>query len=301
MMWTPNRRRHETPLGPPPHAVVWITSGEANAEWTRLRSANFTFVGDASERQIRRVAQQLEQFREVMMRALPPSGASSPAPIVVIVFANDRSFEPFKPRFQGRTVEVAGFFQGGQDVNFIAVNGDLGADAVRTVFHEYSHFLVSSTLRLAPVWVSESLAGVYETFQERDGGKSAVLGLAPAEYVRELRSQTLIPLSQLTVVDRSSPMYNEGNRRGLLYAQSWALMHYFRFGSAARGAQFVQYLTHTWWTVGGWNRRSCRSDRIDSRRVRAALCAEICGARRFNTKARRHGDARRKSRPRATH
>ena len=220
-----------------------LLAGDARADWTRLRSANFTFVGDASERQIRRVAQQLEQFREVMVRALSSTGAASPAPIVVIVFANDRSFAPFKPRFQGKAVEVAGFFQSGQDVNFIAVNGDLDMNAVRTVFHEYSHFLVSGTLGAAPVWVHEGLAELYETFQERDGGKSALLGVAPPELVEELRSRGLIPLQQLMAVDRSSPMYSEGNRRGLLYAQSWALMHYLTFGSEARRAQLLRYLT----------------------------------------------------------
>jgi Flp pilus assembly protein TadD len=225
--------------------ALWfgLLGGEANAEWTRLRSTNFTFVGDASDRQIRRVAQQLEQFREVMLRALPPGAFTSPAPIVVIVFADDRSFGPFKPTFQGRPVEVAGFFRSGPDVNFIAINGDLGEASVRAVFHEYSHFLVSSTLRVTPIWVNEGLAAVYETFEDRDGGKRAILGLAPAAYIRELRSRTLIPLSQLTVVDHSSPMYNEGSRRGLLYAQSWALMHYFRFGSEPRRVQLSRYLT----------------------------------------------------------
>src|SRR5687768_4903202 len=220
-----------------------LLAGDARADWTRLRSANFTFVGDASERQIRHVAQQLEQFREVMVRALPDAAAGSPAPIVVIVFAHDRSFAPFKPRFQGRPVELAGFFQSGQDVNFIAINGDLGAFAFRTVFHEYSHYLVSNALGMAPVWVHEGLAELYETFQERDGGKSAALGLPLAEHVQELRSRQLIPLSQLMAVDRSSPMYNEGNRRGLLYAQSWALMHYLTFGSESRRAQLLRYLT----------------------------------------------------------
>jgi Flp pilus assembly protein TadD len=217
--------------------------GEAAAEWTRLQTTNFTFVGDAPERDIRRVARQLEQFREVTVRALSQTDAAPAAAIVVIVFANDRSFRPFKPRFQGRVIEVAGYLRGGQDVNFIAINGDLEY-AIRTVFHEYSHFLVSSTLRVTPIWVNEGLAGLYETFEERDGGKRAVLGLSPPEYIQELRSRTLIPLSELTGADRSSPMYNEGNRRGLLYAQSWALMHYLMFGSEARYAQLTRYLTH---------------------------------------------------------
>src|SRR5688500_16336486 len=222
---------------------VLLCADPAGAEWTRLRSANFTFVGDAPERQIRRVAQQLEQFREVMIRALPPSAAPSPVPIVVLVFANDRSFEPFKPRFQGRVVRVAGFFQGGQDVSYIALKGDLGEVAARTVFHEYSHFLMRNVLGFAPAWVNEGLAEVYETFQERDGGKSAILGIALPEHVQELRARTLIPLSELVAVDHSSPMYNEGSRRGLFYAQSWAFMHYLTFGSETRRGQLLRYLT----------------------------------------------------------
>lgn len=37
-------------------------------------------------------------------------------------------------------------------------------------------------------------------------------------------------------------MYNEGNRRGLFYAQSWALMHYLTFGNPARREQLMRYL-----------------------------------------------------------
>ena len=222
---------------------VFVTlCSDAAADWTRLQSANFTFIGDASERDIRRVARQLEQFREVMLRALPPRPGSSPAQIVVLVFANNRSFNPFKPRFQGRTVEVAGFFRGGADMNHIAINGALGDAAVRTVFHEYSHLLVSSALDVAPAWVNEGIAELYETFEERNGGKSAILGMAPAQHVLELRSRVFIPLSELMAVDRSSPMYNEGNRRGLFYAQSWALMHYLTFGNPTRREQLTRYL-----------------------------------------------------------
>jgi len=223
-------------------AMVTLCSDVAAADWTRLQSDNFTFIGDASERDIRRVARQLEQFREVMLRALPPRPGSPPAPIVVLVFANNRTFEPFKPRFQGRTVEVAGFFQGGQDLNYIAINGALGDSAVRTVFHEYSHLLVRSALNVAPAWVNEGIAELYETFEERNGGKSAILGMAPAQHVLELRSRVFIPLSELMAVDHSSPMYNEGNRRGQFYAQSWALMHYLTFGNLARREQLTRYL-----------------------------------------------------------
>jgi hypothetical protein len=58
----------------------------ASAAWSRLTTEHFVFVGDASDGTIRRVAQKLDQFREVLTRALPGSGTKSPVPTVVIVF-----------------------------------------------------------------------------------------------------------------------------------------------------------------------------------------------------------------------
>ena len=215
----------------------------AQSRWMRLRSANFTFVGEArSARQIRRVAQQLEQFRETMLRAIPSSAQSSPASTVVIVFPDDRSFTPFKPVFQGKPIATSGLFVQGADTSYIAVNGDIGDAAVRTVFHGYAMFLIQNSLGITPLWVSQGLAQVYETLEERDGGKGALIGRATPEHLDLLRSRTLIPLGELMSVDRSSALYNAGNRRGLFYAQSWALMHYLTFGSEARRAQLMTYL-----------------------------------------------------------
>src|SRR5262245_55427966 len=91
------------------------------AKWTRVRSATFVCVGDASEGQIRRSARKLEQFREVMLRALPGAVATAPVPTVVMVFATDRALEPVAPLFRGNAIEVAGYFQAGEDVNYVAI------------------------------------------------------------------------------------------------------------------------------------------------------------------------------------
>src|SRR5689334_6587484 len=109
-------------------AILLLVSGfvstSAEAKWTQVRSANFLFVGDASEGQIRRIAQKLEQFREVMLRALPGVTAASPVPTVVLVFATDRSLKPVAPLFNGSPVEVAGYFQPGEDRNYIAIDAE---------------------------------------------------------------------------------------------------------------------------------------------------------------------------------
>jgi tetratricopeptide (TPR) repeat protein len=47
-----------------------------------------------------------------------------------------------------------------------------------------------------------------------------------ADHVRLLRDGVLLPLPQLLAVDAESPIYNEGHRQSLFYAQAWALIHY---------------------------------------------------------------------------
>jgi len=214
----------------------------AEARWTEVRSANFLFVGDAPEGQIRDIAQQLELFREVMLRALPGAATASPVPTVVLVCATGRSLQPIRPLFRGNPIELAGFFQSGEDVNYMAINAEFAGAALQTIFHEYSHALVANTLGPLPAWVSEGLAEVYETMEQQRGGRSALLGRAQAYHLGLLNRSTLIPIRDLTAVDHQSSLYNEGTRRGVFYAQSWALVHYLTFGDPARTKQFRQFL-----------------------------------------------------------
>ena len=107
-------------------ALVSLAPLDAMAKWTQLRSENFLFIGDAPERDIRATAQKLEQFREVMLRALPGTTMTSPVPTVVIVFGSDTSFTPYKPKFQGRTVDAAGLFIRNEDVNYGQASTHIG-------------------------------------------------------------------------------------------------------------------------------------------------------------------------------
>lgn len=221
-----------------------VLAGRAHAaSWRRLQTEHFTFVGDASEARLREVARELERFRTVMALALPNLPPSSPVPTVVVVFSSDGAFDPYKPRFDGRRVNVAGFFQNGEDVNYIAVNAALGSAVADVVLHEYTHSLIGNSFGVVPVWLNEGLAEFYGTVVGTKGDRAAIIGTAPRAHVDLLQQSTFIPLGQLMTVDRSSPMYNEGSRRGMFYAESWALTHYLTLGNPARRAQFQIYLS----------------------------------------------------------
>jgi Flp pilus assembly protein TadD len=226
-------------------AVVLVSlaaPAAAAQKWTRVRTRNFVLVGDASERDIRNVGQRLEQFREVLARVLPKARGNSAIPTVVLVFASDRSYGPFKPLYEGKAKEgVAGTFVPAPDVNHITLSVDRGEFAYPVIFHEYAHSVVDSVFTWTPLWFNEGLANYYSSFSMA-GTRRAEIGGVPPEYVHLLRERSLVPLPELLAVTRESPHYNERDRSGVFYAQSWALVHYLTLGNEARQPQFYDFL-----------------------------------------------------------
>jgi tetratricopeptide (TPR) repeat protein len=202
------------------HSVV-----SAKDTWTSVRTKNFFMIGNANEKEIRKVALKLEQFREVFTKLFPHMRFNTPVPTTVVVFKSNSSYAPFKPG-----ANTAGYFQPGEDVNYITLTTELQTlDPFNVIFHEYTHLLVNNTFKNAPVWFNEGLAEYYSTFSITDDQKIGI-GIAIGPHVHLLRDNKMLPLRTLFEVDHKSPHYNEGKKQSIFYAQSWALMHYLIVG-----------------------------------------------------------------------
>jgi len=216
----------------------------AKETWTGVKSKHFFLIGNASEKDIRKVATNLEQFREVFSRLFPRANLNSPVPIKVIVFKDRKSYLPFMPAYQGKVNEVAGYFQPGPDVNYITLTAELGQESpFSTIFHEFVHSLTNDNTHSAPAWFSEGLAEFYSTFDVTDGEKKVWLGKPISHHVYLLRENKFLPLQRLFAIDHGSPEYNEKDKKGVFYAQSWALVHFLLLGNnSQRQPQFTKYL-----------------------------------------------------------
>src|ERR1043165_9421449 len=73
------------------------TTVAAKDTWVSVRTKNFFLLGNANEKDIRKVGLKLEQFREVFTRLFPKLKFNTPVPTTVVVFKSDSSFAPFKP------------------------------------------------------------------------------------------------------------------------------------------------------------------------------------------------------------
>jgi tetratricopeptide (TPR) repeat protein len=226
-------------------AWSWTASLAFAREWIRVETPNFVVFGEPSEGRLREIAEEFERFREGLARVVPGAALREPVPTIVVVFSSQRTFEPYRPRYNGKAVSLSGLFVSSTDQNIVALALDERGQALRIIFHEYAHIVIASIAREIPTWLSEGLAEYYSTFALQENGRTAIVGLAPIEHVIRLRQEPLIPHNELLAVQPTSPLYNEGRRRNVFYAQSWALVHMLTWGQPDRSKQLSQYIAET--------------------------------------------------------
>ena len=226
--------------------AVLLPAPAASAQWVRVESPHFVVFGEIGEKRTRDYAGEFERFREALGRVMPGAAARPAVPTVVFIFKDARSFAPHRPLFNGKPVEVSGYFAGGPSLDVIMMPATSREQALRTIYHEYSHLVTANAARGLPVWLSEGLAEYYSTFEVRDDGRRALLGGIIPSHLARLNTERMLPLEELLSVNHDSPLYNEGARRSTFYSQSWALVHLLLNGEAHRRAQFDNYvrLTH---------------------------------------------------------
>src|SRR5215204_5222865 len=215
----------------------------AKDDWLKIQSKNFQLVGNANEKDLRRVATKLEQFRYVFTQLFPRMNFNSPIPTRVVVFRDNKSYEQF------RIIEwAAGYFQPGEDINYIVLTAE-GNDSrnYTTIFHEYTHFLIDNSLGRSkiPPWFNEGIAEYYEQFLIENDQKVTLGGLNNA-HLQLLSRNPLIPFESFFAVDYYSLHKQSEESAQLFYAQAWSLLHYLLQGEggAKRPAfdKFVDFL-----------------------------------------------------------
>ena len=203
------------------------SASDSNEHWVQVQSPHFVVLTDSSEKQGRRLAGQLEEMRSVFHQ-LFPSAADASSPISVIAVKDRKGFQALEPEayLAKGQLDLAGLFLRTPDKNYILLRLDTeGEHPYATVYHEYTHFLVSKATWM-PLWLNEGLAEFYQNTDIRD--KDAVLGQASSDDIRYLRQNRLLPLTTLLKVDHSSPYYHDEQKGSVFYAESWALTHYLQ-------------------------------------------------------------------------
>ena len=222
--------------------LVADTSTIAQNNWRRIDSPHFLAIGDVPASNLRDLVAKFEGFRETLSRLHGASLVGSAVPTVIVVFPSDYAMEPFLPKYNGKAVEAAGLFIPGRDVNYIAMVDDNNPERLRIVFHEFTHLAGRNSARPLPTWLSEGFAEYYSTYEPLKNGQEAIIGKLIDDHIIRLNQTVLMPIAELISIDHSSPLYNEGSRRSVFYAQSWALVHMILRAEPSRNEQLSAYV-----------------------------------------------------------
>ncbi|HEV7426699.1 MAG TPA: DUF1570 domain-containing protein [Thermoanaerobaculia bacterium] len=207
--------------------------------WTTLAIDELTVYSSADDATTRSVASDLARLRGAL-GIVTKLKVRSPLPMRVFIFGDRKTFESYCDAAIGRFDNLTGVFLSDRDSNQILIAGSSpGVDHV--VYHELTHYFLRNTVSSqVPLWFNEGLAEFYSTFSAHK--EMVEVGFPIDAHLAWLHKQPLIPLKDLFAINHDSKEYHEGNRQGVFYAESWALVHYLMIGSPERRDQLGTYV-----------------------------------------------------------
>jgi len=198
-------------------SVLTASVATAAEQWLKLTSSHFELYTTAGEKKGREAILFYEQVRDFFARARANAKPVTDAPVRIIAFRSDKEYKPY------RISESAdAFYLDGYDRDYIVMRG-ITEESYPIAVHEFTHLLMKHAGIEVPIWFNEGLADVYSSMKPL--GKKVLIGsLIPGRFY-SLQQSKWIPLDALASVDAKSPYYNEKDRAGIFYAESWALVH----------------------------------------------------------------------------
>ncbi|MDQ3280763.1 MAG: DUF1570 domain-containing protein [Acidobacteriota bacterium] len=221
-------------------SALAIEPPKASEKWVSMETEGFRFVSGVSPRETQRIARDLLRMRASVAN-VSDFKLQTAESTRVFVFPGKPRFAAYCEAILLRDCEnITGFFTGAGGSNFIVLRGDAENGVDRVIYHELTHQMMVNTNSALPLWFHEGVAEYFTSF--RTVGAQTHVGEPIEEHVRWLSAERLIPLRELFSTTASSPIYNEGKRTGVFYAQSWALVHYL-LHDADRRVKLRRFLT----------------------------------------------------------
>jgi cytochrome c-type biogenesis protein CcmH/NrfG len=210
------------------------------ADWIEIRTADLTLISNTTEERTLEIALALERFRALVAPLTGASRISPTLPTRVFVF-NDRDWV----KHFGLPRRLDGVALVRTDACFLAIYARSGLlrSPLTTVFHEYTHFLMSNQSRAPhyPKWYAEGLASALSTVKfERD---YVTVGLIPGIVMRSFKES---PWFSMKLLMTTNGYFVDPWADSALYAHAWLFVHRLTWGQMIgfedRNGQMLRYL-----------------------------------------------------------
>jgi Tfp pilus assembly protein PilF len=186
-------------------------------QWVRLTTPHFELYTTEGEKRGRETVLYFETIRSFFTQAATTGNGITDFPVRIIAFKSEKQYEPYRPN----NVAFA-YYTSSRTRDYIVMQ-DSEPEHLPVAIHEYMHLMVHHLGLNLPAWLNEGWADLYSTL--KPNGKQTQVGALIPAHVQRLQMDKWIDFDTLTSVDRRSPYYNESNRAGIFYAESWAFVH----------------------------------------------------------------------------
>jgi tetratricopeptide (TPR) repeat protein len=203
----------------------------ASEQWIKLGTPHFELYTTAGEKKGREAILYFEQVRSFFSQASP--ARREQAPVRIVAFRSENQYKPYRMN-EGSLA----YYAQSRNREFIVMQ-DISTEHYPAAIHEFTHLIVQRDGLKLPVWLNEGWAELYSSLKPQ--GNKAVVGALLPGRVQTLLTTRWLPLEVLASVDGNSPMYNERDKAGIFYAQSWLLVHML-YLSADYRANFSQFV-----------------------------------------------------------
>src|SRR5215510_4312036 len=161
--------------------------------WVQVSSDTYIVRSSAGEERAKRVLKELEAFHQLIGTQAFRNAELPELPIEVLLVGDEGTLKELEPEYNGRKISVAGYYQRGQDRDFIVLSGRVFPETLTSVvYHELTHYFLARALASRPTWLNEGLAEYFSTAEIRND--EILLGAVSPDRLQVLKTASMLTL-----------------------------------------------------------------------------------------------------------
>ena len=225
--------------------LILALVGAALAKPIEVKSENFVFYGDTSEKNAVALVETLEEYRAIILTLFKANEFPEGMRVKVIGVSSSKKVEELTGRKNASGIYISNL-EGPLFILSSEGGFKKGRPASQIALHEYTHHLIANyTERHYPVWFNEGFADYLSTFEVDKKGQVSI-GLPNNGRAYALTRKNWFPMDVFVGAIHDYPFKNVSGRQtddaqSLFYSQSWLAVHYIQ-STPEMNDKFKRYL-----------------------------------------------------------